>query len=56
MLAASGQRESGERGGEASRFFQVMTLRGGRIVDMQDCRSRKEALRALGGGWESAGS
>ena len=26
-------------------FYQVLTLREGRIVEMQDCRSREKALR-----------
>jgi hypothetical protein len=29
----------------ASRFFQVLTVRDGRIVDMQGCASRRAALR-----------
>jgi ketosteroid isomerase-like protein len=30
---------------EAGRFFQVLSVREGRIADIQGCRSRREALR-----------
>jgi ketosteroid isomerase-like protein len=30
---------------EAGRFFQVLSVRDGRIADIQGCRSRREALR-----------
>jgi ketosteroid isomerase-like protein len=32
---------------EAGRFFQVLTVRNGRIVDIQGCRSHRAALRYL---------
>ena len=32
----------------ACELFQVLRLRDGRIVDMQDHRGQKEALRAIG--------
>ncbi len=32
----------------SAELFQVLRLRGGKIVDMQDCRDRLEALKAIG--------
>jgi hypothetical protein len=46
MLAATWEAESGERD-DAERFFQVMTLRGGRIIAIKDCRNRRKALKRL---------
>jgi ketosteroid isomerase-like protein len=51
-------RESGDRimlgatwntedGAVAGRFFQVVTMRGGKIVDIQGCQSRRDALQRL---------
>ena len=34
-----------DEGRSASPFYQVLTLRDGRIVNMQDCASREKALR-----------
>jgi hypothetical protein len=31
---------------EAGRFFQVVSVRDGRIVDIQGCRSRRAAMRS----------
>lgn len=33
---------------EAGRFFEVLTVRDGRIVDIQSCRSRRAAIRYAG--------
>ncbi|MFN2506609.1 MAG: hypothetical protein ABR540_20760 [Acidimicrobiales bacterium] len=33
---------------DAAELFQVLRLRDGKIVDMQDCRDRLEALKAIG--------
>ena len=37
-------RDPGQRG-LSDPFFQVLTFRDGRIVEMQDCGSREKALR-----------
>lgn len=44
MLGSSWQ---GEEGRPAERFFQVVTMRDGKIVDIKGCKSHKEALRRL---------
>jgi len=33
------------REGKPQEWFEVVTFRDGKIVDMQDCRSRREAER-----------
>jgi hypothetical protein len=33
---------------DTSELFQVLRLRDGKIVDMQDCRDRLEALKVIG--------
>ncbi len=33
---------------DAAELFQVLRLRDGKIVDMQDCSDRLEALKAIG--------
>ncbi len=33
---------------DTAELFQVLRLRDGKIVDMQDCRDRLEALKAIG--------
>ena len=38
-------RRAAEQGDERSRRYQVLTIRDGRIIDMQDCRNRADAER-----------
>ena len=47
MLAAVEVMDDGEQAEAAERFFQVVTMRDGKIVDIQGCRSRKDALKRL---------
>jgi hypothetical protein len=35
-------------GRDTAELFQVLRVRDGKIVDMQDCRDRLEALKAIG--------
>jgi hypothetical protein len=37
-----------DNGGRVRSLFQVLTLRDGKIVDMQDCRTRRAALSYAG--------
>ena len=49
MVGAHWRSRSGSATEAAERFYQVLTIREGRIVQMRDCRSRREALRRLQG-------
>jgi hypothetical protein len=40
-----GSAQTAEHGDERTRRYQVLTIRDGRIIDMQDCRSRADAER-----------
>lgn len=40
-----GSTEWTDAGGRRRERFQVLTLRGGKIVDMQGCRSQRDAER-----------
>ena len=42
MLGANWVTDKGEKAG-----FKVVTMREGSIIDIQDCRSRKSALKLL---------
>ncbi len=44
LVIGGGWTADGGPPGEAGRFFQVLTVRDGRIVDIQGCNSRREAL------------
>jgi ketosteroid isomerase-like protein len=44
-LVVGGGWTTEDGGGEAGSFFQVLTVRNGKIVDIQGCNSRREALR-----------
>jgi hypothetical protein len=48
MLGASWATDDGSTR-RAERFFQVVTMRNGKIVDIQGCRSRRQALKHLHG-------
>lgn len=50
MLGATWETEEGKRGERAGRFFQVVTMREGKIVDIQGCKSRRDALKRLEAG------
>jgi ketosteroid isomerase-like protein len=47
MVGATWRKEDGREGERAERFFQVLTMRGGKIVDIQGCKSRTDALKRL---------
>jgi ketosteroid isomerase-like protein len=47
MLGATWEPKGGENAETAERFFQVVTMRDGKIVDIQGCRNRKDALKRL---------
>jgi ketosteroid isomerase-like protein len=47
MLGATWETEARARGEPAERFFQVVTMRDGKIIDIQGCKSRKDALKRL---------
>ena len=47
MLGATWETQDGARGERAERFFQVVTMRDGKIIDIQGCKSRRDALRRL---------
>jgi ketosteroid isomerase-like protein len=48
MLGATWETEDGASGETAERFFQVVTMRDGKIIDIQGCKSRRDALKRLG--------
>jgi hypothetical protein len=48
MLGATWEKQEGARGENAERFFQVVTMRDRKIIDIQDCKSRRDALMRLG--------
>jgi ketosteroid isomerase-like protein len=48
MLGATWETEDGKPDERAERFFQVVTMRDGRITHIQGCNSRRQALRRLG--------
>ncbi len=50
MLGATWEAGSAESRPQAERFFQVVTMRDGKIVEIQGCRSREDTLRHLAGG------
>ena len=47
MLGATWETQDGARGESAERFFQVVTMRDGKIIDIQGCKSRRDALKRL---------
>jgi ketosteroid isomerase-like protein len=47
MLGSRWRTEEGQPPEDAERFFQVVTMRDGKIVDIKGCKSHKEALRRL---------
>ena len=49
MVGARWRSRSGGATEAAERFYQVLTIHEGRIVEMRDCRDRREALRRLQG-------
>ena len=49
MVGARWRSPNGSATEPAERFYQVLTIREGRIVHMRDCRSRREAVRRLQG-------
>ena len=49
MLGATWEKEEGARGETAESFFQVVTMRDSKIIDIQDCKSRRDAVKRLGG-------
>jgi ketosteroid isomerase-like protein len=48
MLGATWETAEGNPAEEADQFFQVMTMRDGKVVDIQGCKSRRDALKRLG--------
>jgi ketosteroid isomerase-like protein len=47
MVGATPKTGHGTGGRGEEGFFQVLTMRGGKIVDIQGCRNRREALKRL---------
>ena len=48
MLGATWEPQEENPAESARRSFQVVTMRDGKIVDIQGCRSRRDALKHLG--------
>jgi ketosteroid isomerase-like protein len=48
MVGATWETEEGNPAESAEQFFQVMTIRDGKIIDIQGCKSRRDAQRKLG--------
>ena len=45
VIAGRRLRAAADGGDEIGRFFEVITIRDGRVVRIQGCRSREAALR-----------
>jgi hypothetical protein len=47
MLGATWENGEGKPGERAEQFFQVFTMREGKIIDIQGCKSRTDAIGRL---------